>query len=516
MPDDGRKPDAPDNNDPSTWEVPAEFVTNGQKSANGAANKYAIRTRAEFRAAQPDDGEYRDLEMLAGEGSTDPDVVAWVAEQEAQGDALNRWADLSYRYMFKKQFPNATDQDFDAAVAKHGEEFYRALSRRDGFEVVDNWASPESSLPPGSDPMTGEPTDAFKALIASFIGREPDEDEQAPDIQFWDAEKTLPRTEDGCVVILFAPYGAHKTGIAISIGLDVIAAGGTVLSLPGEGRHGFGKKRLPAACRARGLKTNDLRGKWHTAKRMVTLTNANEVEAIIAAFRTYFNGKPPSLLIIDTLATAKGGAKENTEELGDLIKDTGPVGRIKRAFGGCTVLVLHHSGKDETKGLRGHSSLGGNADGIFAVTDVDKDAGTLTLDIEKMRDAEDGFSIAYTVTPRDQVPVVRKVGRVEKGGAGIETTRSLSFIARHLLNEQAPGVSFSTPQFARMTLNLPLEGDLIPEQAKALETRCRALRRLAETDAAVGYVHAQAKKNGAISKEFVWSRPGLGKGGSDV
>ncbi|HEV2546518.1 MAG TPA: AAA family ATPase [Stellaceae bacterium] len=498
-PEDGHAPTPAED-----WEVPAEFVQQ-------PANKYATRRMAEFRN-QPEDGEYRDLEMLAGEGSTDPDVVAWVAKQEAQGDALEEWALRSFRDLFKQQFPNATDRDFDDAVAEHGIKFFRAL-RRDGFEVVDTWASPESSLPPGCDPMTGEPTDAFKALAASFIGREPDDDEQAPPIQFWDAEKTLPRTEEGCVLVLFAGYGQHKTGIATSIGLDVIAAGGTVLCAAGEGRHGFGKNRLPAASAARGITTKDLRGKWHTARRMVNLTDANEVEAFIAAFKGYFSGKPSSLLIIDTLATAKGGVDENSAAFGDLIKDTGPLGRIKRAFGGCTVLVLHHSGKDETKGARGHSSLGGNADGIFAVTHVDKDAGTLELAIEKMRDAEDGFSVEYKITPRGQVPVVSKVGRVQKG-SGEATARGLSLTIHCLLAEHPPGTSFTSAELARMTLGLPLAGDLTREQAKAVETRGRALRRLAEAGKVNDYVRVKEGKNGAISKELIWARPGLG--GSDV
>jgi hypothetical protein len=356
----------------------------------------------------------------------------------------------------------------------------------------------------------------------SFIGREPDEDEAAPDIIFWDEEKTLPRTEDGDVVILFAKYGQHKTGVALSLGLDVIQAGGTVLYVPGEGRHGVGKSRLPAACRARGLTTKALRGKWHTARRAPNLSSFDEVREFIAAFQTYFGGKPPSFVIIDTLATAKGGVDENSAAFGDLITDTGPVGQIKRAFGHCLVLLLHHSGKDETKGARGHSSLGGNANGIFAIESVDKEAGTLELTIEKMRDAESDFSVAYAITPRGQVPVLTKRGRVGKGDLAALPS-SLLMTVRAVLEQYRPGESFSMSQFTRMTLahdnaevgGFPLgDTDLSPAQLKAFAARSKQLRRLIATGAVNTFIWGKPSKRGShTTQEYSWARPGLNEGG---
>jgi hypothetical protein len=50
-----------------------------------------------------------------------------------------------------------------------------------------------------------------------------------------------------------------------------------------------------------------------------------------------------------------GMIDESSSEFGALLTDNGPVGKIKKAFPGCLIIVIHHEGKDPTKGGRGHS-----------------------------------------------------------------------------------------------------------------------------------------------------------------
>ncbi len=60
------------------------------------------------------------------------------------------------------------------------------------------------------------------------------------------------------------------------------------------------------------------------------------------------------LLVIDTLNRAAPGTDENSSsDMGELIA---ACNELQRVIGG-VVLVVHHTGKDGTKGLRGHSSL---------------------------------------------------------------------------------------------------------------------------------------------------------------
>jgi len=71
-----------------------------------------------------------------------------------------------------------------------------------------------------------------------------------------------------------------------------------------------------------------------------------------------------ALIVIDTLAVTFGGGDENKSE------DMGAyVANIKRivAETGAAVLIVHHCGKDEAKGMRGHSALLGALDAELAI-----------------------------------------------------------------------------------------------------------------------------------------------------
>jgi AAA domain len=261
---------------------------------------------------------------------------------------------------------------------------------------------------------------AFRRRVAFFRGQEPDEDEALPELEFWDAEKTLPKSvapiDEGAVVIVYGPSGDFKTATCVSDALDAIARGAKVVFAEGEGTHGFRKQRLPAACRARGIATSSLRGKWRTCPAVPLLTDAVDVDAFIAAHRQFH----PDIVYLDTLAAASGGTDENSAAFGQLLVSTGPVGRICRELR-CTVVVIHHTGKDLSAGARGHSSVTGNADGAHFIT-ADKDARTVNKYIQKMRDAADGFSIGYRVTPAEQTPVLTKTGRLDRQSEAAKLT----------------------------------------------------------------------------------------------
>jgi len=70
------------------------------------------------------------------------------------------------------------------------------------------------------------------------------------------------------------------------------------------------------------------------------------------------------LIVIDTLATTFGGGNENApEDMGLYVANLLYI----RDQTGAAVLVVHHCGKDEAKGMRGHSALLGVLDAELAV-----------------------------------------------------------------------------------------------------------------------------------------------------
>lgn len=88
----------------------------------------------------------------------------------------------------------------------------------------------------------------------------------------------------------------------------------------------------------------------------------NLAQAVIAG------GGAGGLVILDTLNRAAPGADENSSvDMGRLIA---AAKELQTLIGGLVILV-HHTGKDTTKGLRGHSSLYAALDGAIEVVSTD-------------------------------------------------------------------------------------------------------------------------------------------------
>ncbi len=79
-------------------------------------------------------------------------------------------------------------------------------------------------------------------------------------------------------------------------------------------------------------------------------------------------GGAGGLVILDTLNRAAPGADENSSvDMGNLIA----AAKQLQTLTGGLVLLVHHTGKDTTKGLRGHSSLYAALDGAIEVINTD-------------------------------------------------------------------------------------------------------------------------------------------------
>jgi hypothetical protein len=88
--------------------------------------------------------------------------------------------------------------------------------------------------------------------------------------------------------------------------------------------------------------------------------------------------QPVKLVVIDTLARAMSGGNENaSEDMGNLVRAADKI----RAGSGAHVMMIHHSGKDASKGSRGHSSLRAATDTEFEIADG-------RLHVKKQRDED--------------------------------------------------------------------------------------------------------------------------------
>lgn len=100
-------------------------------------------------------------------------------------------------------------------------------------------------------------------------------------------------------------------------------------------------------------------------------------------------GKKVEFFVVDTLNRAiAGGDESSSKDVGALIRN---VDRI-RDLTGVHALIIHHPGKDETKGGRGHSSVLGAVDTEMIISNK-------TLSFTKQRDMPMGPPIGFALKP---------------------------------------------------------------------------------------------------------------------
>jgi hypothetical protein len=141
--------------------------------------------------------------------------------------------------------------------------------------------------------------------------------------------------------------------------------------------------------------------------------------------------EPLELIILDTLMRMSGGAfnENSSEDMGGFITQAGKLQEIFE----CALMVIHHSGKDVTKGLRGHSSLLGAVDTELEIQRLDSvinsaDAsvvGSAILTVSKQKDGADSIQIGIEI-------VLVEIGTSD---LGFEITTSLAI--RH--NQEIAG-----------------------------------------------------------------------------
>jgi hypothetical protein len=213
----------------------------------------------------------------------------------------------------------------------------------------------------------------------------------------WLIESVIPA---GSFTALYGPPGSFKSFIALDIA-EAIATGrswmgkevkqtGAVLYLAGEGFGGIGARIK--ACKLH-HQTEDGAPIYIVRHQLNLRSSAEDFNALMLAVVHLVEqtGMEFTLAIVDTLARAFGGGNENSsEDMGAFITAMGKV----QEFLNCALMVLHHSGKDAAKGLRGHSSLLGAVDTELELLRFDEQMkGVLT--ISKQKDGADNERFGF-------------------------------------------------------------------------------------------------------------------------
>jgi hypothetical protein len=196
--------------------------------------------------------------------------------------------------------------------------------------------------------------------------------------------------------VLYGPPKSLKSFLALDIALCK-ATGlpwrgqeieqGDVLYICAEGAPGL--KRRIQAWKLKRKWSGDIPGFRAIPLAVNLLDEAQARRLVLTVEAAKSTGFHPKLVIADTLARcAQGGDENSARDMGIIVTN----GALVQRELDCTFLPIHHTGKDEDKGMRGSSALLGAADTVLRVIRAGEQ---VTIQIEAQKDEEDGQEFVF-------------------------------------------------------------------------------------------------------------------------
>lgn len=256
--------------------------------------------------------------------------------------------------------------------------------------VAPSWLGERRETPP-HDPETGELLDEPKRPSTGLLTIAEIEALPPPE---WVIDGLIPETG---LVVPYGPPKAGKTFVVLSMGLH-IAAGkpwfgravkqGAVVYIAGEGLGG-----LSLRIRAMRLRYDipaDV--PFYVRPKAVNFRDPGMVAELIKLVRETVGGQRVALVVIDTLARAMPGVDENSaQEVGVVIAQCDLVKEELR----CAVAPIHHTGKDQERGMRGSNAIHGAVDATFRIKAAGK--GKVSMVNEDQKDGEPAPPMVFTM-----------------------------------------------------------------------------------------------------------------------
>lgn len=243
----------------------------------------------------------------------------------------------------------------------------------------------------GEDFTTASSNEGFEALKRARVHTWRDIRKQPwPE---WHIRKLLPRKE---LVQFYGPSGIGKSALALCMALslhlgklflDISVKRRRVLWIAAEA-FGSMRLRLTAYAKANEINPDELEG-----FEVLEGCNLNDVREVAFIARLVKEGKYEAVFV-DTLAAASPGTDENSgKDMGLVRQACLDIVRPAQA----TCVLIHHTGKDESRGARGHSSNRAAVDAELRAY-FDDELGCKVLSTEKMRDGSDDLAWKYELS----------------------------------------------------------------------------------------------------------------------
>lgn len=244
---------------------------------------------------------------------------------------------------------------------------------------------------------------------------------------------------------LAAIYGAPESGKSfLAVDMSMAIAGGIdwhgrrverggVLYIAAEGAPGLGKRfRAWKADRCAQGRRFDL----HLMRDDLNL--AAEKDGGMRAFVQAVTDElgPLRLIVIDTLNQTAAGADENSAK--DMGRYIASMKRLRDATG-AAVVVLHHSGKDLGKGMRGSSALLGAMDTTVEVERA-ADGRSIKVTVKKQKDAERDPPMRFNLEKIGDSLVLRPTVMADAAGDFVGGMNPILELARLEANERGGSI----------------------------------------------------------------------------
>jgi hypothetical protein len=334
-------------------------------------------------------------------------------------------------------------------------------------------------------------------------------------VEFFESIGQVAETEDfvegllvrGAASVAYGRSNCGKTFLCSDLGMHVALGRdwfgrqveqGAVIYIAAEGAAGI-RKRVIAFRQAHGLQESDL-VPFAVIPETVNLRDpAADMQRIVDAIGLVSEhyGMPVVLVIVDTLSRALAGGNENApDDMGAFVMNTD---RIRQATG-AHLLTVHHTGKDQAAGARGHSLLQAAIDTEIEVV-RQEGTKTSTVSVRKQRELDGGEEWAFRLevvelgTDRRGNPVTSCIVRT----AEPERTNPAAMLK--------PGTS-ARVGYEKLLDCIVDEGDLLPDRkgfprnirGVSVEAWRNTLKRAGVTDGATDNERAQF---GRIKKKLL-------------
>lgn len=238
----------------------------------------------------------------------------------------------------------------------------------------------------------------------------------------WLIEDIIPSSSVG---MIYGPSGSGKSHVILSMAamianglpwFDKEAKQVNTLVMAGEGLPGL-SRRLKAIEKEYDLNIDQDR--LHISNRAIGIDTDNgykQVEQAISELET-----PPELIFIDTLSRHLMNSEENSND--DMARFINKLEEIRLKYG-CTIILVHHTGKGGSQTARGASALKANIDFSFF---VDGEKKRCSFSCDKMKDADDAIPTKYFEIKAVDLGQVSSKGKPITGACVVGSTKPISF-----------------------------------------------------------------------------------------